>query len=193
MKFYAKTFCFIVSFFLFSGVAFGQASPFQKVDTTKARLKIKYKNQNSAVDLALDINEQEFYLEFNGKEYSMEYLESHGWGKKEKAPKKKAAKKDKKAALAKTDKEPIKKIDANKMLRFYRLAQDAYSKKTYDISLAYIDSSMFYGESSDALGLKGSVYFTKGEVELAKRVWEQAKVIDKDFKVPVINQKYIRK
>ena len=31
-----------------------------------------------------------------GKEYSMEYLESHGWGKKEKAPKKKAAKKDKK-------------------------------------------------------------------------------------------------
>jgi predicted negative regulator of RcsB-dependent stress response len=102
-------------------------------------------------------------------------------------------KKDKKAALAKTDKEPVKKIDANKMLRFYRLAQDAYSKKTYDISLAYIDSSMFYGESSDALGLKGSVYFTKGEVELAKRVWEQAKVIDKDFKVPVINQKYIRK
>ena len=87
----------------------------------------------------------------------------------------------------------VKKIDANKMLRFYRLAQDAYSKKTYDISLSYIDSSMFYGESSDALGLKGSVYFTKGEVELAKRVWEQAKVIDKDFKVPVINQKYIRK
>tara|TARA_Y100000389_G_scaffold195703_1_gene227518 strand:- start:263 stop:514 length:252 start_codon:yes stop_codon:yes gene_type:complete len=32
-----------------------------------------------------------------GKEYSMEYLEFHGWGKKEKAaPKKKAAKKDKK-------------------------------------------------------------------------------------------------
>ena len=102
-------------------------------------------------------------------------------------------KKDKKAALAKTEKEPIKKIDANKMLRFYRLAQDAYSKKTYDMSLSYIDSSMFYGESSDALGLKGSVYFTKGEVELAKRVWEQAKVLDKDFKVPVINQKYIRK
>lgn len=31
-----------------------------------------------------------------GKEYSMEYLEFHGWGKKEKAPKKKAVKKDKK-------------------------------------------------------------------------------------------------
>lgn len=102
-------------------------------------------------------------------------------------------KKDKKPADSKAEKEPIKKIDANKMLRFYRLAQDAYAKKTYDISLSYIDSSMFYGPSSDALGLKGSVYFTKGEVELAKRVWEQAKVLDKDFKVPVINQKYIRK
>ena len=183
MKFYTKTFCFIVAFFLFGGVAFGQASPFQKVDTTKARLKIKYKNQNSAVDLALDVNEQEFYLEFNGKDLQSNLMN----------PEDTIVKKDKKAALAKADPEPIKKIDANKMLRFYRLAQDAYSKKTYDISLAYIDSSMFYGESSDALGLKGSVYFTKGEVELAKRVWEQAKVIDKDFKVPVINQKYIRK
>jgi hypothetical protein len=182
-KFYTNTFCFIVALFLLGDAAFGQANPFQKVDTTKARLKIKYKNQNSAVDLALDVNEQEFYLEFNGKDLQSNLMN----------PEDTIVKKDKKAALAKTEKEPIKKIDANKMLRFYRLAQDAYSKKTYDISLSYIDSSMFYGESSDALGLKGSVYFTKGEVELAKRVWEQAKVIDKDFKVPVINQKYIRK
>ncbi|MFY8172161.1 MAG: hypothetical protein ACOVJ4_05895 [Sphingobacteriaceae bacterium] len=183
MRFYTNTFCFIVAFCLFAGVAFGQANPFQKVDTTKARLKIKYKNQNSAVDLALDVNEQEFYLEFNGKDLQSNLMN----------PEDTIVKKDKKTDLSKTDKEPIKKIDANKMLRFYRLAQDAYSKKTYDISLSYIDSSMFYGESSDALGLKGSVYFTKGEVELAKRVWEQAKVLDKDFKVPVINQKYIRK
>jgi len=183
MKFYTNTFYFIAVFCLFGGMAFGQANPFQKVDTTKARLKIKYKNQNSAVDLALDVNEQEFYLEFNGKDLQSNLMN----------PEDTIVKKDKKAVVAKEDKEPIKKIDANKMLRFYRLAQDAYSKKTYDMSLAYIDSSMFYGESSDALGLKGSVYFTKGEVELAKRVWEQAKVIDKDFKVPVINQKYIRK
>jgi hypothetical protein len=43
MKFYANSFYFIVVFFLFGGVAFGQANPFQKVDTTKSRLKIKYK------------------------------------------------------------------------------------------------------------------------------------------------------
>jgi len=183
MKFYTNTFYFIAVFCLFGGIALGQANPFQKVDTTKARLKIKYKNQNSAVDLSLDVNEQEFYLEFNGKDLQSNLMN----------PEDTIVKKDKKTDLAKADKEPIKKIDANKMLRFYRLAQDAYSKKTYDISLAYIDSAMYYGESSEALGLKGSVYFTKGEVELAKRVWEQAKLIDKDFKVPVINQKYIRK
>ena len=68
MKFYTNTFCFIVAFCLFGEMALGQANPFQKVDTTKARLKIKYKNQNSAVDLSLDVNEQEFYLEFNGKD-----------------------------------------------------------------------------------------------------------------------------
>ena len=67
MKFYTNTFYFIVVFCLFGGMAFGQANPFQKVDTTKARLKIKYKNQNSAVDLALDVNEQEFYLEFESE------------------------------------------------------------------------------------------------------------------------------
>ncbi len=163
-----------LSFLLLNGVELHAQSPFQKVDTTKGRVKIKYKNQNTSIDLVLDPNDQEFNLEFNGRDLvsSLIIVDST----------KKSGK----------DVNSLTSAENSKMLRFYRLSQDEYYKKAYDRALSYVDSSLYIAETSEALGLKGSIFFTKGEIDRAKRNWEMAKKIDPNFKTPVIYQKNSR-
>ena len=125
---------------------------------------VSYKNASSNIQISLDPNQDEFYLDLKGI-----------------TP-------NEKDSIIIIDSTLIKKraIDIQTLLSSYRRAQDLFYLGEYRDALAEVDKTLEIQETADAFALKGTIFFLMENPIAARANWNKAVQIDPYIPVPSI-------
>jgi tetratricopeptide (TPR) repeat protein len=125
---------------------------------------ISYKNASSNVQISLDPNKDEFYLDLKGI-----------------AP-------SEKDSIIIVDSTLInnRARDIQTLLSSYRKAQDLFYLGEYRDALAEVDKTLEIQETADAYALKGTIFFMMENPTAARANWNKAVQMDPNIPVPSI-------
>lgn len=127
-------------------------------------LRIKYSNQTTQMDLALEM-EDEVIVDMRGMRLDSTQVVADS------------------AVLANQEQEQQARqlLGVQRALKNYRMAQEALLRKQYDKAMLYIDACLLEGETAEALAFKGSVFYLQGNKTEAKKLWQKARQLDPDM------------
>lgn len=128
------------------------------------KITVTYKNQSSNIQINLDPNKDQFYLDLRGM-----------------AP-------SEKDSIVVADSSMIKNRakDIQSLLTNYRKAQDLFYLGEYREALEQVDSTLEIQETADAYALKGTIFFMMENITAARANWNRAVQLDPNIPVPSI-------
>lgn len=128
------------------------------------KITVTYKNQSSNIQINLDPNKDQFYLDLRGM-----------------AP-------SEKDSIVVADSAMIKNRakDIQSLLTNYRKAQDLFYLGEYREALEQVDSTLEIQETADAYALKGTIFFMMENITAARANWNRAVQLDPNIPVPSI-------
>lgn len=144
-----------------------EAGSTEEADTTGGeaeKITVTYKNQSSNIQINLDPNKDQFYLDLRGM-----------------AP-------SEKDSIVVADSSMIKNRaqDIQSLLTNYRKAQDLFYLGEYREALEQVDSTLEIQETADAYALKGTIFFMMENITAARANWNRAVQLDPNIPVPSI-------
>lgn len=127
-------------------------------------ITLNYANESSGIEINLDPNEDEFYLDLKGME---------------------PAKKD---TVIIADSTLIKQRDDDirEVLSKFRQAQDLFYLDEYTEALRLLNETLEIAETADAYALKGTIHFMMGNRNATRQNWNRAVQINPDLPIPSI-------
>lgn len=130
----------------------------------KNTIKVTYRNKNTDLEVTLDPNKEDFFLDLSGLS---------------------PAEKD---TIIIADSTLIKQraTDMQKLLSSFRSAQDLFYKGEYNEALLKVNESLRVQETADAYGLKGTIYFMLNRKSATRENWNKAVKMNPDIMIPDI-------
>ncbi|XWN37149.1 MAG: hypothetical protein ROO71_14490 [Balneola sp.] len=130
----------------------------------KNTIKVTYRNKNTDLEVTLDPNKEDFFLDLSGLS---------------------PAEKD---TIIIADSTLIKQraADMQKLLSSFRSAQDLFYKGEYNEALLKVNESLRVQETADAYGLKGTIYFMLNRKSATRENWNKAVKMNPDIMIPDI-------
>jgi tetratricopeptide (TPR) repeat protein len=125
---------------------------------------VTYRNASSAIQITLDPNKDEFYLDLKG----MTPTESD--------------------SIVVVDSSMVKNRarDIQSLLSSYRKAQDLFYLGEYREALDEVEKTLKIQETADAYALKGTIFFMMENITAARANWNKAVQMDPNIPVPSI-------
>lgn len=127
-------------------------------------ITVTYQNQSSSIQIMLDPNKDEFYLDLSGM-----------------IP-------QEKDSIIVSDSSLIKNraTDIQTLLTSYRKAQDLFYLGEYRQALEEVDKTLYIQETADAYALKGTIFFMLENITAARANWNRAVQMNPNIPVPSI-------
>ena len=132
--------------------------------TNPSVITITYQNQSSNIQIMLDPNKDEFYLDLSGM-----------------VPQEKDSIIVPDSSLNKN-----RAIDIQTLLTSYRKAQDLFYLGEYRQALEEVDKTLDIQETADAYALKGTIFFMLENITAARANWNRAVQMNPNIPVPSI-------
>jgi tetratricopeptide (TPR) repeat protein len=125
---------------------------------------LNYKNESSGIEISLDPDEDEFFLDLSGMQ---------------------PAEKD---TVIIADSTLINQQLGNirKVLANFRKAQDLFYLEEYTEALRLLNETLNIAETADAYALKGTIHFMMGNQNATRENWNRAVQINPDLPIPSI-------
>jgi tetratricopeptide (TPR) repeat protein len=125
---------------------------------------VTYRNASSAIQVTLDPNKDEFYLDLKGMTPT------------------------EKDSIIVVDSSLVnnRARDIQTLLSSYRKAQDLFYLGEYNDALAEVERTIRIQETADAYALKGTIFFMMENITAARANWNKAVQMDPNIPVPSI-------
>ncbi len=127
-------------------------------------ITLNYANESSGIEINLDPNEDEFYLDLTGME---------------------PAEKDT-VVIADSTLIKQREDDIREVLSKFRQAQDLFYLDEYTEALRLLNETLEIAETADAYALKGTIHFMMGNSNATRQNWNRAVQINPDLPIPSI-------
>jgi tetratricopeptide (TPR) repeat protein len=127
-------------------------------------ISLNYANESSGIQIDLDPNEDEFYLDLKGME---------------------PAEKDT-VIIADSTLIKQREDDIREVLSKFRQAQDLFYLEEYTEALRLLNETLEIAETADAYALKGTIHFMMGNRNATRQNWNRAVQINPDLPIPSI-------
>lgn len=135
-------------------------------DTTDGdnSIQLEYANQSSAIQINLDPDKDQFFLDLSG----MEPVEKDT------------------VFIADTTLMKQRESDIRTVLSKFRQAQDLFYLEEYTEALRLLNETLEIAETADAYALKGTIHFMRGNQSATRENWNRAVELDPDLPIPSI-------
>lgn len=169
-----------------------------QTDTTRneseEEVTLSYKNKSTSVTIPIDPNKQDFILELKGLERADNTDETEQAEAAEDEQERDDREQAEDTRRSRPDSTVMEDslVQANmakkirQVLKDFRKAQDLFYRQDYKGALDMVNRSLETQPTSDALGLKGTIFFMQDDISSAKYYWNRAVEMDPDIPVPNI-------
>ncbi|WP_020403676.1 tetratricopeptide repeat protein [Gracilimonas tropica] len=131
---------------------------------TEDQIVLNYKNESSGIQISLDPDQDEFFLDLKGM---------------------KPAEKDT-VVIADSTLIKNRENDIREVLSKFRKAQDLFYLEEYTEALRLLNETLEVAETADAYALKGTIHFMMGNQNATRENWNLAVQINPDLPIPSI-------
>lgn len=168
----------------------------EKPQNKEERLVLKYTNKSSEIQLELNPNEDDFYLDLSGISPAARdtvYIREPASGARSQNADSKEATPNSQNTEPGTGEEEGKENntvnsgdDIRQVLSKFRRAQDLFYLEEYSEALELLNETLDIAETADAYALKGTIHFMLGNRNATRANWNRAVELNPDLPMPNI-------